>query len=295
MPADMDLSRLSGLSGLSGLSELSAAELLEALQGRENLPRHVAIIMDGNGRWAKRRFLPRVAGHRAGRHSVRRCVRACGKLGVEVLTLYTFSQENFSRPEAEVKALWHFLQETLAAEIADLHRQNVQLRASGDLARLPEKARLGLQQAIDSLSENTGLILNLALAYGGRQEIVGAALKLAERINNGEIQADEVTEDDFAAGLYSADLPDPDLMIRTSGEARLSNFLLWQSAYSEILITPVLWPDFGEKELYLGVADYLSRERRFGKINLQDVEAQRTRSENILDPARWKRLLKVRS
>ncbi len=285
MPADLDPTRL---------AKLSDEELLSALAGREDLPRHVAIIMDGNGRWAKRRFLPRVAGHRAGRHSVRRCVRACGKLGVDVLTLYTFSQENFNRPEAEVKALWHFLQETLAAESEDLMRQNVVLRASGALEKLPARAQDGLQQAIDTLSGNSGLILNLALAYGGRQEILCAAVKLAQRLNSGELREEDVTEEQFAAGLYSPDLPDPDLMIRTSGEGRLSNFLLWQSAYSEILITPVLWPDFSERDLYLAVADYLSRERRFGKIKPQDMAAPREEGESLLDPARWKRLLKVR-
>jgi len=285
MPADLDPTRL---------SRLSDEELLAELQGHENLPRHVAIIMDGNGRWAKRRFLPRVAGHRAGRHSVRRCVRACGKLGVEVLTLYTFSQENFNRPEAEVKALWHFLQETLAAESEDLMRQNVILRASGALEKLPQRAQDGLREVIDSLAENTGLILNLALAYGGRQEILNAALQLARRLAAGQLREEDVTEEQFAAGLYSPDLPDPDLMIRTSGEGRLSNFLLWQSAYSEILITPVLWPDFGERDLYLSVADYLSRERRFGKIKPQDAELPAEDRESLLDPARWKRLLKVR-
>ncbi|PID81688.1 di-trans,poly-cis-decaprenylcistransferase [bacterium DOLJORAL78_65_58] len=285
MSADLDPSRL---------SRLSTAELLGTLQGYDNLPRHVAIIMDGNGRWAKRRFLPRVAGHRAGRHSVRRCVRACGELGVNVLTLYTFSQENFHRPEAEVKALWHFLQETLAAEAEDLRRQNVVLRASGALEKLPPQARDGLQKVIDGLADNTGLILNLALAYGGRQEILQAAVKLSRRLAAGELREEDVTEELFAAGLYSPDLPDPDLVIRTSGEGRLSNFLLWQSAYSEILITPVLWPDFCERDLYLAVADYLSRERRFGKIKPQDAERPSEDRAGLLDPARWKRMLKGR-
>ncbi len=276
------------------LGALSDDELLAALKGHKNLPRHVAIIMDGNGRWAKRRFLPRLAGHRAGRHSVRRCVQACGKLGVEVLTLYTFSQENFNRPEAEVKALWHFLQETLVAERDDLMRQNVILRATGALDQLPNKAQAVIAQAIESLSGNTGLILNLALAYGGRQEILHAAKLLARRLNSGELSEDDLSESEFAKGLYSPELPDPDFMIRTSGEGRLSNFLLWQLAYAEILITPVLWPDFSVRDLLLSVADFVNRERRFGKLKTAEEARSAESSKSLLDPARWKRLLKVR-
>lgn len=276
------------------LGALSDDELLVALRGHENLPKHVAIIMDGNGRWAKRRFLPRLAGHRAGRHSVRRCVQACGKLGVEVLTLYTFSEENFNRPETEVKALWHFLQETLVAERDDLMRQNVVLRATGALDKLPGKAQDVIAQAVESLSGNTGLILNLALAYGGRQEIIQAATHLAQRLNSGELAEADITEKVFAEGLYSPEIPDPDFMIRTSGEGRLSNFLLWQLAYAEILITPVLWPDFTERDLMLSVADYARRERRFGKLKIQETPPSNTENESLLDPARWKRLLKVR-
>ena len=243
--------------------------------------------------WARRRRLPRVAGHRAGRHAVRRCVEACGRLGVEVLTLYTFSHENFNRPETEVRALWHFLQETLVAERDDLARRNVRLAATGDLGRLPAPAQAALQQAIDALSGNTGLVLNLALAYGGRQEILQAAVALARRIADGELAADQVDEDAFAAGLWTAGLPDPDLVIRTSGEARLSNFLLWQAAYAELLITPVLWPDFGARDLVLAVADYQTRERRFGALPDVDDTAPAA-DQGLLDPARWKRLLKVR-
>ena len=269
-------------------------QLRQALAGRDDVPHHVAIIMDGNGRWARKRFLPRLAGHRAGRHAVRRCVRICGELGVEVLTLYTFSQENFNRPEAEVKALWHFLQETLLAEIDDLARQNVRLSALGDMEQLPVKARVALQTAIDKLSTNTGLILNLALAYGGRQEIMHAALKLSRRLAAGELTADEVTEAEFRKGLYTPELADPDFMIRTSGEGRLSNFLLWQLAYAEILISPVLWPDFNERHLMLALVDYLNRERRFGALPSTQPATAGSDSESLLDPARWKRLLKVR-
>ena len=279
---------------LESLAQLPEAELRAAVLAHGNLPRHVAIIMDGNGRWAKKRFLPRLAGHRAGRHAVRRCVDVCGQLGIEALTLYTFSQENFNRPEAEVKALWHFLQETIGAERGDLDRQNVQLRACGDLTQLPQRAQAALQNAVDSLAKNTGLILNLALAYGGRQEIIHAALKLSDRLAAGEIEPAAVDEAEFARGLYTADLPDPDLVIRTSGEARLSNFLLWQAAYSELLITPVLWPDFDERQMLLAVADFQQRDRRYGALPSAATTQNDRSGGNLLDPARWKRLLKVK-
>jgi undecaprenyl diphosphate synthase len=276
------------------LASLALDDLVTRVTVRGDLPGHIAIIMDGNGRWAQKRYLPRVAGHRAGRHAVRRCVEICGRVGIDVLTLYTFSQENFNRPAAEVKALWHFLQESLVAERDELDRQKVRLTASGAVDQLPDKARLALERTIASLDHNTGLNLNLALAYGGRQEILRAALHLAERLNRGEIKAAEATEDDFAQGLYSPELPDPDLVIRTSGEARLSNFLLWQTAYSEILISPVLWPDFDERDLMLAVADYQNRERRFGVLPPDRSGGGRGKGDSLLDPARWKRLLKVR-
>ena len=275
------------------LALMSDDDLLAAVLAAGNLPRHVAVIMDGNGRWAKKRFLPRVAGHRAGRHSVRRCVDMCGRLGIEALTLYTFSQENFNRPEAEVKALWLFLQETLGAERDELLRKNVQLAACGNLEQLPGRARAALQEAIDALAGNTGLVLNLALAYGGRQEIVHAAQVLARRLAAGELAADAINEEEFARGLYTAGLPDPDLVIRTSGEARLSNFLLWQTAYAELLITPVLWPDYTGRDLLLAVADFQNRERRFGALPVAGEDDAGVDRDKLLDPARWKRLLKV--
>jgi undecaprenyl diphosphate synthase len=279
---------------LKELAGLPDDQLFEQLKEHQDLPRHVAVIMDGNGRWAKKRFLPRVAGHRAGRHSVRRCVKMCGRLGIQYLTLYTFSQENFNRPEAEVKALWHFLQETLISERDDLDRRNVRLVASGDLEQLPEPARRGLREVIDSLAGNTGLCLNLALAYGGRQEILHAARAVARRVQEGQLDIDGITEEEFARELYNPDLPDPDLVIRTSGEGRLSNFLLWQSAYSEFLVTPVLWPDFADRDLMLAVVDYLRRERRFGALPVPSSDLAPAYTESLLDPARWKRLLKVR-
>jgi undecaprenyl diphosphate synthase len=279
---------------ISDLAALPDDQLAEQLAAREDLPRHIAVIMDGNGRWAKKRFLPRVAGHRAGRHSVRRCLEICGRLGIDYLTLYTFSQENFNRPAAEVKALWHFLQETLIAERDELQEQNVRLIASGDLEQLPAPAREGLREVIASLAGNTGLCLNLALAYGGRQEILHAARRLARLAQSGQLDPEQISEQDFAAGLYNPDVPDPDLLIRTSGEGRLSNFLLWQSAYAEFLITPVLWPDFQKRDLMLAVVDYLKRERRFGALPAARNEGETPDPEALLDPARWKRLLKVR-
>lgn len=286
---------MSGPAGIEALAGLGDDALLEAVRARGCVPRHVAVIMDGNGRWARKRCLPRVAGHRAGRHAVRRCVDACGRLGVEVLTLYTFSQENFNRPEAEVKALWHFLQETLGAERDELHRRNVRLVTSGAIDRLPARAQAALGEAVGSLAGNTGLVLNLALAYGGRQEIIGAAVQLARRIAAGEVDPGQVTEADFERGLQTAGLPDPDLVIRTSGEARLSNFLLWQGAYAELLISPVLWPDFTGRDLALAVADYQGRERRFGALPGQAPVDGPAEAAPALDPDRWRRLLKGRS
>jgi undecaprenyl diphosphate synthase len=280
---------------MEALASLPLEVLIERVTGRGGLPGHVAVIMDGNGRWAQKRFLPRVAGHRAGRHAVRRCLEICGRLGIDVLTLYTFSQENFNRPAAEVKSLWHFLQESLAAERDELDQKKVRLTASGALDQLPETARQALQETIDSLAHNTGLTLNLALAYGGRQEILHAALNLHERLQQGELTVAQVTEAEFAKGLYSPDLPDPDLVIRTSGEARLSNFLPWQSAYAEILITDVLWPDFDQRDLLLAIADYQNRERRFGALPANRSAEGATAAGSIFDAARWKRLLKVRT
>ncbi len=285
---------MSDAPGIEALKRLDDAALLEAVRARGSVPRHIAIIMDGNGRWARRRCLPRVAGHRAGRHAVRRCVDACGHLGVEVLTLYTFSQENFNRPEAEVKALWHFLQETLGAERDELHRRNVRLVTSGATDQLPRRAQAALADAVASLAGNTGLVLNLALAYGGRQEILRAVVALAARLAAGELTASAVTEAEFERGLYTAGLPDPDLVIRTSGEARLSNFLLWQGAYAELLISPVLWPDFAGRDLMLAVADFQGRERRFGALPSQTPIDGPSDRAPALDADRWRRLLKVR-
>jgi len=239
---------------------------MEQIKARGGLPRHVAIIMDGNGRWAKRRFLPRAAGHRAGRHSVRSAVATCCRLGIEVLTLYTFSQENFQRPEAEVKALWAFLEEALLSEREELRESGVKLVVSGELGLLPERAQKALAAAEESLAQGKTLVLNLALAYGGRQEIVRATQAVARQVAAGELQADAITEDHLRAQLYQPELPDPDLIIRTSGECRLSNFLIWQAAYAELLICDEYWPDFREEQLLLAIDQYQRRERRFGGL-----------------------------
>jgi undecaprenyl diphosphate synthase len=242
--------------------------LLARLQKRpEQLPRHVAIIMDGSGRWARKRSLPRLAGHREGRKSVRSVVEACLDLGVEVLTLYTFSLENWSRPRAEVEGLMKFLGSTLKEERDDLKRRGVRLRVAGDISALPPAVRKVVETSIADLAGGTRLTLCLALSYGGRQEIVHAARGLARRIEAGVLRADDVDEAEFEAHLWTHGLPDPDLLIRTSGEMRVSNFLLWQIAYAEIWVTQVLWPDFRARHLYEAVEDYLKRERRFGRVD----------------------------
>jgi undecaprenyl diphosphate synthase len=267
----------------------------DAVLATGGLPVHVAVIMDGNGRWAKKRFLPRVAGHRAGRYSVRRTVEACARLGVGYLTLYTFSQENWKRPADEVNALWAFLEEAILAERDELDRQNIKLTATGELDIIPGKTKASLDQAMDSLASNTGMVLNLALAYGGRTEIVRATQTLAARAKAGDLEPDEIDEDIFASALYNAAIPDPDLVIRTSGEYRLSNFLIWQTAYAEIFFTDTLWPDFGEADLLEAIADYQKRERRFGGVGSNDRQKDGSKpSRSPFNLQRWKDFLKVR-
>ncbi|MFA5138935.1 MAG: isoprenyl transferase [Elusimicrobiota bacterium] len=226
----------------------------------KRIPRHVAIIMDGNGRWAKARGLPRVAGHRAGVESVRAAVRSCGELGLEVLTLYAFSTENWLRPKDEVSELWSLMSWALKRETADLNKNGVRLMVSGRIEGLPEQVRAEISASIKKLEKNKGLTLNLCLNYGARAEIVDAVNSL---IREG---IKEVSEIEISGRLYTAGIPDPDLVIRTSGEMRLSNFLLWQVAYAELYVTPVLWPDFRKEQLLEALADYQRRERRFGGL-----------------------------
>ncbi len=235
------------------------------------IPRHVAIIMDGNGRWARRRGLPRVAGHRAGINSVREVVTACSELGIEVLTLYTFSKENWQRPEEEVTALMRLLLMTIKKEVYELNKNNVRLSIMGELNDLPAVTRKSLVDSIEILKKNTGLILNLALSYSSRREIISAVSSICRDIQNQNLRPEQIDEQLFSRYLYTANFPDPDLLIRTSGELRISNFLLWQIAYAELYISDILWPDFGKYEFYKAIQAYQLRDRRFGKITNQPM------------------------
>ena len=247
-------------------------ELKSQVELAGNLPCHIAIIMDGNGRWARSRKLPRIAGHKEGINSVREITRACGEMGIGYLTLYTFSQENWSRPRMEVSALMNLLVETIRREIDELMENNVRLHVIGRMEELPEKPRVEMEQGIRRTAENNGLNLVLALNYGGRIEILDAVTRLFQEQQDG-LDFSELTEQVFEKYLYTKGMPDPDMVIRTSGESRVSNFLLWQMAYSEIIITSTLWPAFRRKELYEAILDFQSRERRFGKVSEQLPEA----------------------
>ena len=230
------------------------------------LPRHVAIIMDGNGRWATARHLPRLFGHRAGVEAVRRAVEACCDLHVAALTLYAFSWENWDRPTEEIQELMGLLNEFIRRETPRLLSNEIRLRAIGRLDELPQGMISELRHTIAQTAHFERMTLTLALSYGGRQEIVDAARRLAELVRRGELRSEQIDEALFAQHLYAPDLPDPDLLIRTSGEQRLSNFLLWQSSYTELYVTPKLWPDFSKEDLVEAIAEYERRERRFGKI-----------------------------
>ena len=244
---------------------LTEDELLALVRGR-SLPHHVAVIMDGNGRWATSRGLPRVAGHRQGVKAVRALVRAVGELGLRYLTLYAFSTENWNRPEDEVSTLMKLLEESIARELPELMERNVRLRAIGRPTGVPAALRRGIDRVVDATRGNTGLNLIMAFNYGGRDELVDAFRSLARRVAAGELAATAITEDDVSGALYTAGIPDPDLLIRTSGELRVSNFLLWQIAYTELWVTPTLWPDFRPFDLYRAVADFQGRTRRFGGV-----------------------------
>jgi undecaprenyl diphosphate synthase len=244
-------------------------ERIDQIKRRGNIPHHVAIIMDGNGRWAKGRGLPRTEGHREGIESVRAAVETAGALGIKAITLYTFSSENWKRPKSEIAALMSLLVRTIKRETQELDRQNVRLMVIGDLGSLPMTPRYGVKSTIARLEKNTGLIVNLALSYSGRQELVLAMRTIAEKIQQGELQPEQVDDALISQHLQTAPIGDPDLLIRTSGEMRLSNFLLWQLAYSEIYITPILWPDFRHDQFLDAIETYQSRERRFGKVSEQ--------------------------
>ncbi|RJQ27865.1 MAG: isoprenyl transferase [Peptococcaceae bacterium] len=240
-------------------------DLLEILD-KENLPGHVAIIMDGNGRWAKQRGLPRVVGHRAGMESVREIVKLCAELKLPVLTLYAFSTENWKRPREEVDALMNLLVEYLHREIEELVQNDVRVRHIGRAAELPPPALEALTIAMEKTCKNEGLVLNLALNYGGRTEIVDAMREIAAKVKEGELTVSSIDESTIDKYLYTAGLPDPDLLIRTSGDCRISNFLLWQLAYTEFWLTPVMWPDFRRKHFLTALVEFQQRERRFGGI-----------------------------
>ncbi len=235
-------------------------------QAVENLPAHVAIIMDGNGRWAKQRHLPRVEGHRNGVESVRMVVRACGEIGIKYLTLYAFSVENWNRPQDEVDTLMKYLARYLKNEIGELNRNNVRLEVIGQIYRLPEFVKDQLHKTQAALAKNKGLTLILALSYGGRTEIVEAVRSIGEKVKKGQIEPAEINEEVIAQHLYTRNFPDPDLLIRTSGEMRVSNFLLWQISYAELVVTPTLWPDFRKPQLYQALEEYTRRHRRFGTV-----------------------------
>lgn len=235
-------------------------------QAQANVPQHVAVIMDGNGRWAKQRGLPRVEGHRNGVESVRAIVRTAGEVGVKYLTLYAFSVENWNRPKDEVDTLMKYLARFLKNEVGELNRNNVKLDAVGQIWRLPDAVQQQLEKTKAALSKNTGLTLVLALSYGARTEIIEAVRALSAKARNGTIDPAEINERVFSEHLYTRHYPDPDLLIRTSGEMRVSNFLLWQISYAEFVVTPVLWPDFRKAQLYEALEEYSRRHRRFGGL-----------------------------
>ncbi|MFT4547540.1 MAG: undecaprenyl diphosphate synthase [Verrucomicrobiales bacterium] len=229
-------------------------------------PRHVAIIMDGNGRWAKERGLPRRAGHRAGADAVQTTVEACSDLGIEFLTLYAFSSENWKRPKTEVKALMTLLERFLKEKTGEMHKKNVRLQAIGRLNDLPEKCSNALRDAIEKTSQNTGVTLILALSYGAREEIIDGIKSVVRHVQEGHLDIGMIDPDIFAKHLYTRYYPDPDLLIRTSGEMRLSNFLLWQLSYTEMIILDKFWPDFSKQDLADAVEAYNNRDRRFGVL-----------------------------
>lgn len=235
----------------------------------QRLPQHIAIIMDGNGRWAKQRGLDRTFGHQEGTHAVRRILKECGRLGIQYLTLYAFSTENWNRPQAEVDALMSLLVKALHEELPQLMENQVRLNVIGATEDLPQQCREGLASAIQQTSQNTRITLTLALSYSGRSELKNCMKKLAEKIENQELSPSEITDEIIIQNLYTHDLPDPDILIRTGGEQRVSNFLLWQIAYAELFFSPILWPDFDVEHLHDIIRQYQNRERRFGKTSEQ--------------------------
>ena len=245
---------------------MSSATSHLSAEAKASLPRHVAIIMDGNGRWAKQRGLPRIEGHRQGAESARTIIRTAGELGVKYLTLYAFSAENWNRPKDEVDALMKYLIHYLKTETPELNKNNVRLEVIGQIYRLPENVQEPLKKSIATLSKNSGLTLVMALSYGSRIEIVDAVRRIAEKARDGKLEPADITEEVISQHLWTRNIPDPDLLIRTSGEMRVSNFLLWQISYAELVITPTLWPDFRKPQFFAALEEYTRRHRRFGGI-----------------------------
>ncbi len=232
----------------------------------KNIPKHIAIIMDGNGRWARLRGLPRLAGHRQGVKTVKKIVQVCADMGIKYLTLYAFSTENWRRPKLEIQGLMRLLKEFLRKEVEELNKNNVCLMTIGNIEEIPNFAKQELERAKQILQKNKGLVLNLALNYGARKEIVGAVKKFSRDCIGGKHKPEDLSENMFSSYLYTKDMPDPDILIRTGGQMRLSNFLLWQVSYTEIYITDKLWPDFDRKDLESAIQDCLKRHRRFGGL-----------------------------
>jgi len=242
---------------------------IDQLKKKGNIPSHIAIIMDGNGRWAKKRGLPRVAGHKKGVETVRDMVQACSELGVKYLTLYTFSTENWKRPQEEVTTLMRLIVKSLKNETDDLNANNVKLTTIGDTSSLPKIVQQELEQAVLKTNNNTKLVLNLALSYSSRWELINAVKNISKQVKENKLLISDINEDVIASNLETKDMPDPDLLIRSGGEYRISNFLLWQLAYAELYISDVLWPDFKAKNLLDAIVDYQNRERRFGQVSEQ--------------------------
>ncbi len=242
---------------------------LESKIDKNKLPEHIAVIMDGNGRWAKEHGRPRVFGHKNGVTSVRETTEACAELGVKYLTLYAFSTENWNRPQLEVTALMSLLVETLRKEIHTLNKNNIKLKAIGDISKLPPKTYKALVEGIESTSQNTHMTLILALNYSSKWEIMKAVKQIAQNVADNQLSPEDIDEKIFESALDTHDIPDPELLIRTSGETRISNFLLWQIAYAELYFTPIYWPEFRKQQLYEAIIDFQNRERRFGKISEQ--------------------------
>ncbi len=243
---------------------VTAANLSD--EAAANIPRHVAVIMDGNGRWAKARHLPRVEGHRRGADSAREIIRSAGEAGVKYLTLYAFSAENWNRPKDEVDTLMKYLVHYLKTETSELNKNNVRLEVIGQIWRLPDNVQEHLKKTIATLSKNNGLTLIMALSYGSRIEIVDAVRRIAEKAKNGQMEPADITEKIISDHLWTRNIPDPDLLIRTSGEMRVSNFLLWQISYAELVITPTFWPDFRKPQFFAALEEYARRHRRFGGV-----------------------------